>query len=213
MKINPKNMPEKAALLSKAWLEFADYPEQFGSRRKRYLEIVKANALKPDIDEHSRLNPVNIQADKLQCELLSEIREGTFNVWGRDAAKGVNSPPIALLNSYFDETREFFKVDWNNDIVEIHGNKFFDVRVAPAITSAVQPDAGSTKIGRPSPKGIEEAIEALDNRDPTFRKSGRKRQCELVRLEIHGPNVDQNNPPKNYGDGAINDRLRKYFPS
>lgn len=211
MKTNPKDMPAEAIALSKAWLDFADYPEEFGVRRQRFREIAKAAALRPELDEKSRFHPVNIQTDKLQCELLSQIRDGTFDVWGRDGGKGLNSPHVSLPNSYFDECREFFKADWENDTIEIHSQKFFDVRIAPANNSSEQADERSKKMGRPSAKGIETAIVALDKRNIGFRNMARKTQCDLVRDEIFGPKVNHDDPPKNYGDGAIKNRLRAYF--
>lgn len=211
MKTNPKDIPPEAIPISKAWLHFADYPEDFGDRRKRFSEILRNNASRTDIDENARLHPVNIQTDKLQCELLSQIRDGAFDVWGRDGSKGINSPHILLPNNYFDELRDFFRADWKRDIVEIHQEKFLDVRVAPSSMSSTETGPHSKKIGRPSGDGIEEAIEKLDAGNSEFANLGRKIQCEQVREEILGPKVNHDNPPKNYGDGAIKNRLRAYF--
>jgi hypothetical protein len=209
---SPELSEDSAVSLSRAWLEFADISRP--GRKDDYYKIkwAMADAMGDEFETSQRR--FYSKMDKLRIELLGEIRSDKLAVYGRDLSKGVNSPHEKMPGSYFDEMHGYFKADWDNDTVTIHGQKFADVVIVPVCSEQNSNNSTTpSKMGRPTSQGIEEAIQALIAEDPDFKGLGRKRQCDLVRIHLFGDGVDNSNPPKNYKDGAIKNRLRDLLPS
>jgi hypothetical protein len=88
---SPELSEDSAVSLSRAWLEFADISRP--GRKDDYYKIkwAMADAIGDDFEISQRRYYSKI--DKLQIELLGEIRSGKLTAYGRDLSKGIDLSP------------------------------------------------------------------------------------------------------------------------
>lgn len=211
MSENSAKILENSIELSRAWYEFMGVCRPEYELRKRFDELSRPAVMETQEETDRRIRRTEIKTQNLRLDFLAEIRNGNFHVFGRDVTDQIDSPFKKLPNSIFDEADPSLHIDWNLSHISVHGHKIIDIRVFFKSDQTIV-SGHKKKMGRPTAKGIENAIQKLQS-NPDFTQLTRDEQCDRVRECLFGNEVDHVNPPKGYKDGAIKSRLRKLLPS
>ncbi|MFT3723032.1 MAG: hypothetical protein QM773_05535 [Hyphomonadaceae bacterium] len=158
-------------------------------------------------------NAARQQAFEVLCRRLAD---------GKLTSRGIRMPVVGaptdepIARPFWDDAR----IDPKDFSVTAAGVTYRSVRIFRAARSrqSVEPVAAKKSkggpIGRPTTtEPIRQAIEALLNSRQDFASSGRKAQCDAVRVHRFGSDVDNSDPPKGWSDSAIKQHLSELCPT
>lgn len=161
-----------------------------------------------------RFNEHHRRKRYLYFHLLDNLSKGHLTATGVLISPRVESEPRSIPAAFFGDVDQPHVIDdWEANRLRRGEVCFGDVWIASENAGTPQQREVGSGSGRKPSSGIEKAIEDCEASVSNFWGLTRKQQCDEVRRQIHGADVDNTIPPKGYKDGAIKKRLRSLDPS
>ena len=202
--------------LSEAWLTYCDYGTPGWDRAAELKFLYRGGEKNTKASIEAHVDRAERLEAGLKKEFLWRIHDGEFRALGRDITSRISAPVEFIVGAFFGRYDDEFEIDWYRSEIKALGRHIVEIRVVPDKTRAEREPEKSEpkrKLGRPESDKIAPALEQVVCDMPDFWELTRSRQCDLVRVQIFGPEVDNTKPPKGYTDSAIKKRLRGANPS
>lgn len=126
-------LPENAESLRHAWYAFMALHREEAGYRKRFNEMRRPKPDETREETDQRITRIEIKERNWKWDLLSEIRDGKFWVYGRDISNEIDAPISMIPNAIFDEQNSHVSIDWDRNYVEAYGKTIIEIHVAPKI--------------------------------------------------------------------------------